>query len=138
MASGHEETHVPNDPSTMVGSVRNIGEPLRFSHVEPLVGFAAGAAQEGQVVKVWTKLALTSDVPLFHRLVENFANAINHMAQQKGVGVNLRRADTVLLVIKPDACAELWVDTAAVTIRCAVKRALAAVHIPVTHEHSFQ
>lgn len=126
MASGHEKAHESTDPSMRVGSVRNIGEPLRFSHVEPLAGFAAGAAKGGEEVKVWTKLALTSDTPLFHRLVENFANFINHMAQQKGVGVNLRRADTVLLVLKPDASAELWLDTAAVTIRCAVKRAIAA------------
>lgn len=126
MADGHEEAPVSIDPSRIVGSVRNIGEPLRFSNVEPLAGFAAEAAKGGQQIKVWTKLALTSHDPLFHRLVENLASVINHMAQQNGVGVNLRRADTVLLILKPDASAELWLDTAAVSIRCAVKRAIAA------------
>jgi len=121
-----DEAPVSTDPSRIVGTVRNIGEPLCFSNVEPLAGFAAEAAKGGQQVKVWTKLALTSDDPLFHRLMENLANVIHHMAQQKGVGVNLRRADTVLLVLKPDANAELWLDTAAVSIRCAVKRAIAA------------
>jgi hypothetical protein len=71
-------------------------------------------------------LALTSDEPLFHRIVENLAGVIGHMAQQAGTIVNLRRADTVLLIFKPDATAELWLDTAAISIRCAVKRAVAA------------
>src|SRR6266581_584660 len=123
MADGQEEALASAEPPRVAGSVRNIGEPLRFADVEPLAGFAAEAAKDGQQVKVWTKLALTSDEPLFHRLVENLANVINHMAQQAGTSVNLRRADTVLLVLKPDATAELWVDTVAVSIRCAVKRA---------------
>lgn len=134
MAGGHEEAPVSTDPSRIVGGVRNIGEPLRFSNVEPLAGFAAEAAKGGQQVKVWTKLALTSDDPLFHRLVENLAHVIDHMAQQKGVGVNLRRADTVLLVLKPDASAELWLDTAAVSIRCAVKHAIAAGTVVFEHD----
>jgi hypothetical protein len=126
VAEEHEDAPVSTDPPRIVGSVRNIGEPLRFSNVEPLAGFSAEAAKGGQQVKIWTRLALTSDDPLFHRLVENFANVIHHMAQQNGIGVNLRRADTVLLILKPDASAELWLDTAAVSIRCAVKRAIAA------------
>ncbi len=134
MADGHEEAPVSTDPSRIVGSVRNIGEPLHFSDVEPLAGFAAEAAKGGQQVKVWTKLALTSDDPLFHRLVENLANVINHMAQRKGIGVNLRQADTLLLVLKPDASAELWLDTAAVSIRCAVKRAMAAGTVVFEHD----
>jgi hypothetical protein len=121
-----DDVPVSTDPSRIIGAVCNIGEPLRFLNVEPLIGFATGAAKGGQQVGVWTKLALTSDDPLFHRLVESLANVIHHMAQQKGVGVNLRRADTVLLVLKPDASAELWLDTAAVSIRCSVKRAIAA------------
>lgn len=117
------EESVSTEPSRMVGTVRNVGEPLRFSNVEPLAGFTAEAAKGGQQVKVWTKLALTSDDPSFHPLVESLANVIDYMAQQKGVGDNLRRADTVLLVLKPDASAELWLDTAALTIRCELKSA---------------
>ena len=106
----------------VIGSVRNIGEPLRFTDIEPLVGFSAEAVKGGGMVKVWTKLALTSDRPLFHRLVEEVAGIIRHMAHNAGTVVNLHRADTVLLVIKPDNTAELWVDTAAVSVRCAMKR----------------
>jgi hypothetical protein len=110
----------------IAGSVRNIGEPLRFANVEPLVGFSAEARKGGQKIKIWTRLALTSDEPLFHRLVESLADVINHMAQQVGIAVNLRRADMVLLILKSNATAELWLDTAAVSLRCAVKRAMSA------------
>lgn len=134
MADEYEDAPVSTDPPRIVGSVRNIGEPLRFSDVEPLAGFSAEAAKGGQQVKVWTRLALTSDDPLFHLLVENLANVIYHMAQQNGTGVSLRRADTVLLVLKPDASAELWLDTAAVSIRCAVKRAMAAGTVIFEHD----
>jgi hypothetical protein len=126
MADGQEEAPASAESAPIVGSIRNVGKPLRFTNVEPLDGFAAEARMGGQQIRVWTKLALTSDEPLFHRLVENLANVVNHMTQQAGIGVNLRRADTVLLVFKPDATAELWLDTAAVTIHCALKRAIAA------------
>lgn len=48
------------------------------------------------------------------------------MAQQAGTAVRLSGADTVLLVMRADKTAELWLDTAAVSLRCAVKRAIAA------------
>ncbi|OOW65685.1 hypothetical protein Xlen_03920 [Xanthomonas campestris pv. leeana] len=117
-----EEAPVPVDAL----GARNLGEPLRFEDVQPLSGFSAEAAKQGQAVKVWTRLALTSDEPLFHRLVDGLEGVIRHMAEKAGVGVNLRRAGTILLVLKPDNRAELWVDTAATTMRCIVKRAIAA------------
>jgi hypothetical protein len=113
-------------PPPMVGTVRNIGEPLRFANVEPLAGFSAGPAQGGQQVEVCFRLALTSDEPFFHRLVENFSGVIDYMAEKAGTAVNLRRANTVLLIFKPDNIAELWVDAAAIALQCTVKRALAA------------
>src|SRR6185369_1187283 len=134
MADGPKEVLTTVAQPQFPGSVSNSGEPLRFTNVEPLAGFAAEPAKSGQHVKVWTKLALTSDEPLFHRLVENFASVVTHMAQQSGIGVNLRRADTVLMVLKPDASAELWLDTAAVTIHCAVKRAIAAGTVVFEHD----
>lgn len=112
-------------PADIFG-VRNLGEPLRFKDVEPLVGFNAEPAQGGQTAKVWTRLTLDSDVPLFHRLVESLDGFIRHMAEKAGTAVNLRRADTILLVIKPDNSAELWVDTAAVAMQCTLKRAVKA------------
>lgn len=113
-------------PASPVGTVRNPGEPLRFTNVEPLAGFTAEPAQGGQTVKVWTRLALTSDMPLFHRLVENLAGVMSHMARQAGIGIRLHRADMVLLVLKADHTATLWLDTVAVSIRCRIKRNIAA------------
>ncbi len=106
--------------------VRNIGEPLRFSNVEDLAGFSAESGKGGDQIKVWTRMALTSDDPLFHRLVESLAGVVSHMAQQAGTAANLRRADTILLVLKPNSTAELWLDAAAVSLQCAVKRAMKA------------
>lgn len=110
----------------IVGTVRNMGEPLRFKDVEPLIGFSAESIKGGEKIKIWTSLALTSDQSLFHHIVENFAGVVHKMAQKAGVRINLHRADTVLLVLKPDNTAELWIDTAAVSLRCAVKRAIKA------------
>ncbi|WP_199203023.1 hypothetical protein [Paraburkholderia madseniana] len=111
---------------TGVLGVRNLGDPLRFEDVEPITGFVAEPAKGGQHVKVWTRLALSSDEPFFHRLVESFDGVIRHMAQKSGAAVNLRRVDTVLLIIKPDNTAELWLDTAAVSLQCTIKRAVTA------------
>jgi hypothetical protein len=125
MAEPRDETTAINEPIPVL-HIRNLGEPLRFANVEPLDGFAAESAEGGQTVKVWTRLAVTSDEPLFHCIVESLAGFINYMAKQAGTAVNLQRADTVLLILKPDNTAELWLDTAAVSLRCAVKRAVTA------------
>lgn len=111
---------------TNAPGVRNLGEPFRFKDVEPFAGFSAEPAQTGQTVKIWTQLAIDSDTPLFHRLVEGLDGVIRHMAEKAGNAVNLRRADTVLLVMRPDNSAELWVDTAAIAMQCRLKRAVAA------------
>lgn len=113
-------------PPTGGIEVRNVGKPLRFKDVEPMAGFAAEPGKPGHSVEVWTRLALSSDIPLFHRLVENLDGVIRHMAQKAGTAVNLRQANTVLLIFKPDNNAELWVDTAAVSLQCTVKRPIAA------------
>lgn len=107
-------------------SVRNIGEPLRLSNIEPMAGVSAEPAQRGQTMKVWTRLAITSDQPLFHRIVENLERVIAHMVRLQATAVSLSRADTVLLVMRADNNADLWLDTAAVSVRCLVKRSMSA------------
>ena len=113
-------------PGPRLESISNLGEPIRLRNVQPLAGFAAETSRSGQVVRVITKSALTSDDPLFHTLADNLGGVIDHMCQSNGVASTFRRADTALLVFKPDATAELWLDTAAVSIRCLAKRAIAA------------
>ncbi|MFB2707243.1 hypothetical protein [Marinobacter shengliensis] len=117
---------VSDDKTAAAGSVRNIGEPLRFENIESLAGFSAEPGKDGQNIKIWTRLALTSDEPLFHRLVDSLAGVINHMANQAGTTVNLRSADTVLFILKPDDSAELWLDKAAVSLKCVVNRSMKA------------
>jgi hypothetical protein len=114
--------------------VGNIGEPLRFSDVEEFAGFSAEPGKGGEKIKVWTRMALTSDEPLFHRLVESLAGVVSHMAQQAHTHVNLRRVDTMLLVLKQNTIAELWLDTAAVSIQCAVKRPIKAGTVVFEHD----
>jgi hypothetical protein len=50
---------------------------------------------------------------MFHRMVENLDLTLTHFGQQAGAVVNLGCANTVLLVIRPDETAELWIDAAA-------------------------
>lgn len=112
----------PPRPGVLVG---NLGKPIQLTGVD-LCGFSAEAARGGHTVKVWTKLAVTSDEALFHTLVENLDGALTHLVQQAGQGLNLARASTVLLVARPDDTADLWVDTAAVALNVRVKRAMLA------------
>jgi hypothetical protein len=126
MAMTDKDEQAPAAIPALAPGVRNLGEPLRFKDVEPLAGFSAEPAQTGQNVKIWTQLAIDSDTPLFHRLVDSLDGVVRHMAEKAGNSVNLRRADTILLVIRPDNSAELWVDTAAIAMQCRLKRAVAA------------
>jgi hypothetical protein len=106
--------------------VENIGEPHRFMNVEGFSGVALESVQEGEPVKLYTALALTSDEPVFHKIADNLQRTINHMANQAGTTVNLQKAGITLLVMRPDNTAELWLDTAAVAMTIIVKRALKA------------
>ena len=124
MTDKTEESPVPSPGMAL--DVRNIGEPLRLANIQPLGGFATESVKQGQLAKVLTRSAMTSDDPTFHRLVESLEGVIAHMVQQTGITVNLRRADTILLIMKPDDSAELWIDTAAVSMQCMVKRSIAA------------
>lgn len=106
-------------------SMRNLGKPIQLVGVN-FCGVSAEASRENQEVKLWTRLSLTSDDHLFHRIVENLGSAVTHLARQAGSPVNLGRAETVLLVIRPDDTAELWLDAAAVSIEIMTKRAIQA------------
>lgn len=107
----------------IVGSISNLGQPLRFSNVEPLCGVSVEPASDGHV-KMCTRLATTSDDPMFHKMVSGFTSVVNHLSQQAGMAISLDRANTVLMVMKADDTAELWIDTAAVVLRCSLTRSV--------------
>lgn len=105
--------------------VSNGGEPIKLADVN-IHGVAAKACREGDQAEIWTRLAITSDEQNFHRIADNLCAAIEHAAQQSGEYPTIKRADTVLLVMKPDNSAELWVDTAARAIHAMMKRDMVA------------
>jgi hypothetical protein len=107
-------------------TVGNMGSPTVVRDVEPLAGFAAEAAREGELCKVVTRLAVSSDQPLFHRLVEGVDGFVASLAEKAGAAFNLRRANTALLVFRTDKSLELWLDIAAVALLCTVNRAMPA------------
>lgn len=48
MADSEGKASTSADPMPVVGSIRNSGEPLHFTNVQPLAGFASEAAIDGQ------------------------------------------------------------------------------------------
>lgn len=87
-------------------------------------GISAEATKPGQMIKIWTRLSLVSDSQLFHKIVPPITNAIEDLARQSGSHIRLSKAEVVLLVIREDNSAELWVDAAAMALSCLVRRSV--------------
>ncbi|MCU1733854.1 MULTISPECIES: hypothetical protein [unclassified Pseudomonas] len=115
-------------------SIENVGEPIRFARVEELCGFSAETAGKGQEVKIFTRLAITSDEPGFHRLAESIAGMIRAWGAGSPATADISAFKFVLLVLKPDQTAELWLDTAAVALKCIVSRNVVAGAAVFQHE----
>lgn len=105
----------------MIVGVRNPGEPVLLPRV-PLLGISAASAAQGEDVRVWTKLAVTSDEPVFHSAVPGVCGELARLASDAGTPVDLERANSVLLLVRPDRSGELWVDTVATSVGAIVKR----------------
>jgi hypothetical protein len=60
----------PGVAADEVGHPGNLGEPIRLKGVK-LHGVAAESARAESKFKVWTRLALTSDESIFHRIAAN-------------------------------------------------------------------
>lgn len=108
------------------GTIHNHGKPILLTEVE-LIGVAAESAQGGGEAKIWTRLALTSDDPGFQMIAENLSSALSHLAHQAGTVVDLSRANCIVLVVRPDKQAELWIDGAATCLQMMLKRSVAAL-----------
>jgi hypothetical protein len=118
----------PAKPPLIAGTlVGNGGEPIRLTGFQ-LTGFAAESVEpkpnENTPIKIWERLAITSDVPEFFRLIEGLNNYVSAKASEAGRHVLLDRANAVLIVAKPDQSAELWIDTAASAIQMRPRRPL--------------
>lgn len=105
--------------------IANSGDAILLSKIE-LIGVAAEPALPGQTTTIATRLMMTSDDPRFHTIAENLTAAIEHSAKVDQKAVDLRRAATALLVVRPAGTADLWVDTAAVTLNILAKRSVKA------------
>lgn len=105
-------------PGMLVG---NLGKPILLSKVN-LVGVTASTGGPRETVSVWTRMALTSNDPLFYRVVGSLSDAIAGFAEASGKHARIDRASTVLLVIKPDDSAELWIDSAAMITHNFIRR----------------
>ncbi|ATI79952.1 hypothetical protein [Sphingobium yanoikuyae] len=104
-----------------IGEIANLGDPILLNNLN-LAGISAEAAQGGQKVQIWTRMALTSDQDLFQRIIGYIASVIEHAANHVGAYPRLNRAQNVFLVMRPDNSGELWVDTAAIATYHAIKR----------------
>lgn len=101
--------------------VRNGGEPILLTDVN-VHGVVARAARAGESVDMWTRIVASSDQKLFHDIVGNLVDVVEHCARQASSYVKLDRAGMVFLVMRPDNSAELWVDAAAVSHESTLKR----------------
>lgn len=108
-------------PAPKVGDIGNLGEPIYLKDLN-LAGVSAEAAREDGIVQIWTRMALTSDQDLFHKIIGNIASCIEHAARTVGEHTNLSQAQTVFLVLHPDNTGQLWVDRAAMCTYHALKR----------------
>ncbi len=113
-----DSSTLPPLPGSLAG---NIGDPILLTNVE-LDGVAAGNARGGEMLKVWTRLAITSDDPAFHRIADSLAGVIRHHCNAVRKFVDVENTSTVLLIIRPDKTAELWMDTAAICLNILPRR----------------
>jgi len=103
-----------------LGTIMNIGNPSKLANFET-IGFAAEACQGGNKINVITRWSGTSDEAKFHVFAKSIAQVLNYHLSKIGEHKNISGIETLLLVIKPDKSAELWLDNAAVELKCIPK-----------------
>lgn len=119
----------PSEPApkkpTSGALLGNRGAPIKLADLQ-LNGVSAEAGRDGQTIKIWTRLCLTSDDRFFHRIVEGLTAHIEYRATQGQLQVNLANVCFILLVVHPDNTGDLWLDAAAVSLQILVKRSISA------------
>lgn len=120
------ENVVAGAPSVVPSfEIRNQGKPVLIPEIK-VSGITAESARAGEAVKIWTRLSMTSYQALFDRIADHLVELISSAAKDSDVLLRMDRVSVVLLVIKPDHSAELWLDAAAVAIQAIAKRPIAA------------
>lgn len=115
----------PSEPKAGVLS-GNLKEPVLLTEVM-IDGIAAESKPKGvETASIWNRLAITSDHPAFHRIVEGLGRVLNHKLDQAQAGQHIDRANSVVVVIKPDNTAKVWLDGAAMSIEMLALRSMAA------------
>jgi hypothetical protein len=120
MASGTSESRTDDSAALDFGSP---GKPIKLNGFR-LAGIAAEAAQEGQEAKLWVRLGCTSDQPMFHKIAKGFVGHLNLLGEQANQVFNVEKSKTLLLVVKENDSAELWLDTAVAALQIVAKRAV--------------
>lgn len=116
-----------------LGQVFNLSEPIRIQGLH-INGISAETARVGQKTKIWTRLSLTSDDRHFHRIMEGLNGLLSNALAGAGQPQNLERANNIIVVIHEDACADIWIDTAAISVQIIPRRQLAAGSVVFEHD----
>lgn len=101
------------------GQIANSGDPILVPKLE-MDSVSGNSALPGQPVEVITRLAITSDSPLFYPIAQGLSAVLD-----PAMGKSLHRGEHVLVVIKQDRSAKIWFDTAAVVHDVMIKRTAA-------------
>ena len=109
-------------PDTIPGTIAgNLKEPYFLKDIN-ISGIAGGAGRGGDSIDIYTRLYLTSDDRFFHTTVENLSNVIESVMRANGHHISFKNANCALLVIKPDNSGNLWIDSAAVSVKARLKK----------------
>lgn len=101
---------------------RRTGKPVRVAQLL-IDGIASNAAREGEMVRLWQHLAVTSDDPRFHTFVESFDSVLSGSSPEGGAP-RLESANQALLIIHADNTADVWVDNLSISMNALVMRSV--------------
>ena len=107
------------------GKTVNTSRPIKLRELL-IHGVAAETTLGGGQAKIWTRLGVTSDDPMFHTIAKNFVAVVEHAAALQRKSIPLETARTVLLRMRLDNSADVWIDNAALVIEAIAKRAMQA------------
>lgn len=100
-----------------------MGSPTCIEGVN-IDGVVTKYTHAGETAEIFTRYWIDSDHPLFHRLASGLHETIYGLSKEKQI--DIKNYKTVLVVIKPDSTAQLWLDTAAIAFQAITRRSVSA------------